>query len=151
MKSRWLVLLSLLILIIIVGKMYENHRVQQLSWLIPDDRETFEYMHFSVGKQSPESGGIYQWSTEDEQVARELLEYLGDFKVKKINEGRYNEDLNQGERFKFEIHHTGRNPIIVHGEETGVHLLVGNYYEIVEGSIDPEWLRVYSDQHGGEA
>lgn len=149
-KTRWLVLGCLLIVIISVGQIYENHRGQPVSRLIEYEEESFIGMFFLSGQRPLPEDRLYQWYRGNPESASELYEFLRDYDVRKIDEDTYNEQWSGEKLFRFEIHQEGKNPIIVHGTPTKVHVLVGAYYEIVGESIDTEWLRTFRDRYGGE-
>ncbi|SFJ28997.1 hypothetical protein SAMN04487936_101546 [Halobacillus dabanensis] len=150
-KTRWLVLGCLLIVIISIGRIYENHRVQPVTRLIDYQEERFTGMLFSSGQKPLPEDQLYQWYREDPRVAAELYQFLRDYEVRKIDEDTYNELWSDEENtFRFEIQQEGKNPIIVHGTPAKVHILVGDYYEIVGEPIDKGWLRTFSERYGGE-
>jgi hypothetical protein len=149
-KARWTVIGCLLIAIISAGQIYENHRVQPVTRLIDYEGESFSGMFFSSGQRPLPKDQLYQWYSENPESAAELYEFLRDYEVRKIDEDTYNEQLSEEKPFRFEIHQEGMNSIIVHGTPAKVHVLVGDYYEIVGEPVDIEWLKAFSYRYGGE-
>ncbi|MCG3086663.1 hypothetical protein [Sporosarcina cyprini] len=89
----------------------------------------------------------YEWYTKDKEPVNELLEYLGSYRVKKIKEEEFTANQYQGERFEFTITHAKSNPSIVWIGANHVQVLVGNYYEVVNGPIDMEWIEEFNEKY----
>ena len=147
-KTRWIVIGCLLIVIISVGQIYENYRVQPVTQLIDYEEESFSGMLFSSGQRPIPEDQLYQWYSKNPGSAAELYEFLRNYEVRKIDEDTYNEQLSSEKTFRFEIHQEGKNSIIVYGTPSKVHVLVGAYYEIVGEPVDTEWLRAFSYRYG---
>lgn len=147
-KKRGIVLLLLLAAVLFAGKMYEDHRVQKLEGLISYEEDKFERLLFSAGREDP-GEGLYQWVTENPEVAKELYDMVGDSEVRRTNEDSYNERLKE-EQFRFELHQEGENPIIVFGWETRIHIVGSGYFEVVDEPIDVQALKEFKENGGGD-
>lgn len=56
-------------------------------------------------------------------------------------------DQYKDERFEFTITHAKSNPSIVWIGANYVQVLVGNYYEVVNGPIDMEWIEEFNEKY----
>ncbi|HWL23709.1 MAG TPA: hypothetical protein VNR38_08160, partial [Ureibacillus sp.] len=89
----------------------------------------------------------YEWMTEEKEPVVELMEFLSQYRVKKVSEDTFNEKINGEVGFELTINYSKANPAIVWVDENRVHILVGNYYEVVNGPIDIEWIKEYNNKY----
>jgi penicillin V acylase-like amidase (Ntn superfamily) len=127
-------------------KTFNDLRERNIDDLISYKPTDFYSIGFTKDRNNIPVDRWSEWWTNDRKPADELIEFLSQYRVKKVNEDAFNDHLNK-DSFEFTISNSDANPIIVHAVKGHVHILVGNYYEIVNGPIDIEWIRKYNEKH----
>ena len=146
-KLRYLIIGVVVIALYLSLKVITDHRERNLVDLINYKPTDFHSLGFIKDIRQVPENKFYEWFTTDNEPTDELMEFLSQYRVKKINEEKFNESLNEVEKFDFTITHLNANPAIVFLYEESAHIAVGNYYEIVNGPTDMEWVRNYHEKH----
>lgn len=150
MKSKKLKILGIGIIILAIFfslKIINDYRERDLISLINYKPSDFLSLGVTLDINGVQEGKGFEWFTKDKEPADELMEFLSQYSVKKINEDKFNEIRESRERIEFDIYHSKANPSIFGLYENNVHILVGNYYEITNGPIDMEWIRKYHEKN----
>ncbi|WP_391117012.1 hypothetical protein [Psychrobacillus sp. L3] len=66
--------------------------------------------------------------------------------MKKQKENFFDTNYN-GKKFGFTFHHDESNPTMVTMEENYVHIYNGDYYKVVNGPIDTDWLNAFNEKY----
>ncbi len=76
------------------------------------------------------------------------MRFLSQYRLKKISNETFNTRLSENDDgdFDFFINHSRANVAIVFVQGDVVHIF-GNYYEVVNGPIDMEWIRKFDDKN----
>ncbi|QNK89461.1 hypothetical protein H7992_07290 [Sporosarcina sp. resist] len=150
MKSKsfkYLVIGIIILAVFLPLKVINDYRERDLISLINYKPADFLSMGFTSDMNEVQEGKGFEWFTKDKEPTDELMEFLSQYSVKKINEEKFNEIRESKERIEFDIYHSKTKPSIVRVYGKSVHILVGNYYEISNGPIDLEWIRKYNKKY----
>ena len=128
-------------------KVINDYRERDLDDVISYKPTYFFALGFTKDINQLEEDKGYEWYTKDKEPIEELMEFLSQYRVKKISEEKYNEIRNSKIEFEFTITHLKEKPAIVMSHGNSVHVLVGSYYEVVNGPIDMEWIRNYHEKY----
>lgn len=128
-------------------KTFNDYRERNLVDLIGYKSSDYYSLEFTREGSKITEGHFFDWFTKDKEPTNELLEFLSQYRVKKINEEKVTANLNNEERVEFYISHSKANPAIIWIRENDVHILVGNYYKVVNGPIDMEWIKNYNEKY----
>lgn len=141
MKKYLLIICSIFIFIFSFN-LVNDHRERDLDDLIKYRNNDFHSIGFT--KDLIPEGHAFEWWTEDEMAADELIQFLSQYQVVKINEEDYHSRFyEKSESFHFTIQHKEANPVILDVRDDVVHLYTGNYYEIVNGPVDMGWIHLF--------
>ncbi|MGM7700635.1 hypothetical protein ACSVDE_02855 [Pseudalkalibacillus sp. Hm43] len=144
-KKRFVLIVVVSILTALSIRVYNDYRERDLVDLIPYQPKDFLWIHFTEDR-SKVGDGFFEWESRDQESADELMDFLSQYRVKRIDEDTYNQFLALEENFETTIYHRQANPAIVHSMENYVHILNGKYYEVVNGPIDIEWIKTYNEK-----
>ncbi|WP_433750337.1 hypothetical protein [Falsibacillus pallidus] len=151
-NKKWkYVLLCLALWFVVIGlKIYDIYRVKGLDEAISFEKRDMIYMGFTKDRRLVKDNQFYEWTTKDPDTAADLMDFLSQYKVKKEPEGGFINHLNEGEYFELNISNRKGKAIIVHFLENDVHVFVGHYYKVLNGPIDMDWIKEFSDKHKEE-
>lgn len=139
-----------MIMILFSLKLVNDYRERNLADLINYKQTDFNSLGFTADWNNIQANNAYEWFTNDKEPADELLEFLSHYRVKKIKEKEFNRNLYKEDvfgEFEFTISHTKANPALVWVFENNVHILGKNYYKLVNGPVDIEWIKKYNDKY----
>ncbi|WP_078380678.1 hypothetical protein [Sutcliffiella halmapala] len=143
-KYIWIVIIASIIFFSL--KTFNDYRERNLDELISYKPKDFYPFAFTKDREKVPNDRGYEWWTDEQETTEELLKFLAQYRVKRINEETYNVHLNS-ESFEFIISHSKANPAIVQVMSNNVHIFVGNYYEVLNGPIDMEWITNYNEKY----
>ncbi|WP_438316999.1 hypothetical protein [Sporosarcina sp. FA9] len=146
-KVKYLVIGIIILAFFFSLKVINDYRERDLISLINYKPADFLSLGFTSDMNEVPEGKGFEWFTKDKEPTDELMEFLSQYSVKKINEEKFNEIRESGERIEFDVYHSKAKPSIVWMYGNSVHILVGNYYEITNGPIDIEWIRKYNEKY----
>lgn len=146
-KFKYLIIGVIALVIFFSLKIINDYREKNLVDLVSYKPTDFLSLGIIVDKSAVPEDKAFEWFAKDKEPTDELLEFLGQYRVKKINEEEFNQSLNKGGEFT--ISHSKVNPAIALLLENNVHIYVGDYYKVVNGPIDMEWLRNYNEKYSG--
>ncbi|TYS63532.1 hypothetical protein FZC76_20160 [Sutcliffiella horikoshii] len=146
-KYRYITLGIIAIIVFFSLKTFNDYRQRSLDDLINFNQRDFYSLGFIKDRELVPDNRAYEWMTEEKEPVVELMEFLSQYRIKKVSEDTFIEKINSEERFEFTINHSKANPAIVWVLENRVHILVGNYYEVVNGPIDMEWIKEYNNKY----
>ncbi|MFF2755278.1 hypothetical protein ACFVR1_16180 [Psychrobacillus sp. NPDC058041] len=122
---------------------YRERALDDLIRLKKSDFIGFSFTNSVVPIPDEQADG---WRTEDLEPVDELLNFLSQYRVKRQRENFFDPNY-EGKRFSFTIHHGKSNPTMVTVEEDYVHIYSGDYYKVVNGPIDTDWLNAYYEKY----
>ncbi|SOC43877.1 hypothetical protein [Ureibacillus acetophenoni] len=147
-KKLWYLIAGIVVILIICSlKIVNDYRERNLVDLITYKPAEFYSLGF-IKNEVPEYKA-YSWFTKDKEPADELMDFLSQYRVKKISEEEFNQGMFSVEKFEFTITHSKANPAIIFAYENVVHIVAGNYYEIENGPIDMEWITSFHAKYQG--
>ena len=135
------------VLVFLSLKVITDYRERNLDDVISYKPPYFFAFGFTENINQLQEDKGYEWFTKDKEPIDELMEFLSQYRVKKISEEKFNEIRNSKIDFEFTITHLKEDPAIVMSYGNSVHVVVGNYYEVVNGPIDMEWIRNYHEKY----
>lgn len=150
MKFRSFGIVITVFILLISLKIFNDNRERDFDDLIGYKHRDFHSMGFITDIGKVPDDRAYEWLTEEKEVVEELLEFLSQYRIKRISEAQFNEKINSKDRFEFTINHSKANPSIVWVFGDRVHILVGHYYEVLNGPIDMEWINEFNDKYREE-
>jgi hypothetical protein len=121
--------------------LYLDHREKGLDKLFSYQASNFVEMNFN------HEG----WRTEETVPVEELLEFLSQYRVKKMKDSEWDPNLSKERGFQFLIspkEGKGAGAIILPNR-----LMLFNkpgYYKVLNGPIDMEWIDAFSKKYGDE-
>ncbi|OCA81685.1 hypothetical protein A8F94_22780 [Bacillus sp. FJAT-27225] len=141
MKNRRYLLIGLAGIIIFFSiKMYNDYKEKGLNDLIGSDLSEFDYLVFNEGVEQ------YQARTDQADHAKKLNDFFSQYRVKRMKDDEWNPDVSNERGFNLTIYENGK-PIIAHIYENRLLFLNdGNYYTVVNGPIDMDWIKRYTNQ-----
>ncbi|MGE8203301.1 hypothetical protein ACQKP0_01875 [Heyndrickxia sp. NPDC080065] len=131
------------IIVIFSFNYWNDYRERNLTELIRYNPQDFLSIRFT---NNITSDHLSEWWTKDREATDELIEYLSQFRVKRVKENEFAK-LDTHKMFEFTITHVHSNPAIVYAKENFIHILVGDYYQVLNGPIDMEWIDKYNDKY----
>lgn len=148
-RLRNLIIGIIVVIIIISLKTVNDYRERNLVDLIKYKSTDFLSLGFTTDGNKVQGNKGYEWFTEDKKPADELLEFLGQYRVKKINEEEFSGNLNKEEifEFNFTISHSKAKPALVWVFGNKIHILSKGYYKVVNGPVEVEWIRRYNEKY----
>ncbi|WP_391203462.1 hypothetical protein [Psychrobacillus sp. L4] len=148
-KNKIYLILFIVVIAIFSFKYWNDYRERDLEDLIrlkKSDFIGFSFTNSGIPILDDKSDG---WGTKDIEPVDELLNFLSQYRVKKQKENFFDTNY-KGKRFGFTIHHNKSNPTMVTVEEKYVHIYNGKYYEVVNDTIDMDWLNAYFEKYQKE-
>ena len=146
-KVRYIVIGLIALIVFFSLKTFNDYRERNLDDLIGYKHRDYYSLGFINDREMVPDSRAYEWFTEDKEPVEELLEFLSQYRVKRISEEKYNEKVNRDKRFELTITHSKANPSIVWVFENHIHILVGKHYEVVNGQIAMEWINEYNEKY----
>lgn len=143
MKSRKPIIYGVVIIAIIMFLslyFYNENREKDLTEVMNYRSSDFESINFKFQAHD-------DWSDDDEDSARELIDFLSQYRVKKMNDSWWDGDVSKETGFELTIHATENIPLM--GSIFGERLLdytTGDAYKVVNGPIDMEWIERYNEK-----
>lgn len=119
--------------------LYDDHREKGLVELFSYQASNFVAMNFNYEG----------WRTEETVPVEELLEFLSQYRVKKMKDSEWNQNVSMERGFEFLIF-----PKNGKGSGAYIHpnrLMLFNkpgYYKVLNGPIDMEWIDAFNKKHG---
>ncbi|WP_188205592.1 hypothetical protein [Alkalibacillus aidingensis] len=119
---------------------YHEYREKDLDYAINFNLENVQSLAFYEGTQ-------FEWRTDDEEHVEELIEFLSQYRVKRMSHGEWDGDVSKERGFRFTIH-TIKKPIIMTSvyEERVLDLGSGPY-RVVNGPVDVDWVERFVEEH----
>ncbi|MFD1030274.1 hypothetical protein [Metaplanococcus flavidus] len=115
----------------------EKNLTKALSY-VPGDVETVEFM-------SDGNAGV--WQNSSKEAAAELHDFFGQYEVKKMSDSDWDSDVSKETGLMLTLH-MKNHIIIAYIYENRMHLLNdGNYYSVMNGPIDMEWVAEYNERY----
>jgi hypothetical protein len=119
---------------------YDDHRQKGLDGLFTFQTSNFKAMKF----------GFDGWSTDETEPVEELMEFLSQYRVKKLKDSEWDSNVSGEKGFDFMIHSKGKM--------TGAYILENrvqpynrsSYYKILNGPVDMEWIDAFNEKYGHE-
>ncbi|SOC41539.1 hypothetical protein [Ureibacillus acetophenoni] len=147
---------SYIIGIVVIGlllsfKSFYDHRERNLADELKYDQKDYESL--TAIKTVLEEEDHNDWVTSDIEPMEELISFLSQYDVKKVNETQFNEIANDDLRFVFAIYNFREKSKFVGVSENTVTLdeVIGRgkiYFKVVNGPIDMEWINSYYEKYG---
>lgn len=142
---------SYIIGIVVIGlllsfKSFYDHRERNLADEIKYDQS--DYKSLTVIKDVPENKVKNDWITSDVEPTEELINFLSQYDVKKVNKDQFNEITNGGMRFVFAIFNYREDPKLVGVSENKVTIDGEVYFKVVNGPVNMEWINSYYEKYG---
>lgn len=142
---------SYIIGIVVIGlllsfKSFYDHRERNLADEIRYDQS--DYKSLTVIKDVPENEDKNDWITSDVEPTEELINFLSQYDVKKVNKDQSNENTNGDMRFVFAIFNYREDAKLVGVSENKVTIDGEVYFKVVNGPIDMDWINSYYEKYG---
>ena len=149
-KVRYIAIGLIALIVFFSLKTFNDYRERNLDDLIGYKHRDYYSLDFLKDTEMVPDNGAYEWWTEEKEPVEELLEFLSQYRVKRISEEKFKEKINREEMFEFTITHSKANPSIIWVFGDRVHIIVGKYYEVENGQIDMEWIKKYNEKYREE-
>lgn len=147
-KLKYIIIGILALIVIISLRTINENRERNFDDLIPYKHRNFETISFRKEITIEDTTRAADWVSRDQDQADELMNFLSQYRLKKISNETFNERLSDNEEgiFDFFITHSRGTVAIVNVQGDVVHIF-GNYYEVLNGPIDMEWISKFDDKN----
>ena len=89
----------------------------------------------------------YELETDDSKAATELLTFMQNYRVKKVSDRAFDDDLMNDRGFEIIINDGESDEIIALIHEYEVHNYEKGYYQVINGPIDLSWVKELNDKY----
>ncbi|MFS0752594.1 hypothetical protein [Oceanobacillus sp. 1P07AA] len=126
-------LLIIIPIIIFSFTVFHEYKIKSLEELLEYDQSSFEAVFVN-----------HQEITEDYQAAEEIVEFLSQYQVKKMNDREWSSDVSKEDGFMIEIR-TENEIVMASIYENRLMSLNnnGDYYKVANGPIEIQWMYDY--------
>ncbi|MFD1334780.1 hypothetical protein ACFQ4N_04190 [Oceanobacillus iheyensis] len=118
-------------IIIFSFTVFNEYKIKSLEELLEYDQSSFEAVFVN-----------HQEITEDHQAAEEIVEFLSQYQVKKMNDRDWISDVSKEAGFMIEIR-TEDEIVMTSIYENRLMSLNGDYYKVANGPIEIQWMYDY--------
>lgn len=120
---------------------YSEYGEKNLNNALNLDLANVESLEFHL------DGNSNVWQTKKDDAAKELVDFLSHYSVKKINEREWNSDVSKEIGFMLTVFK--KNDIVMTSiyESRLVLYSDGDYYSVINGPIDMEWIATYNEKY----
>ncbi|MHA6252246.1 hypothetical protein [Oceanobacillus sp. CAU 1775] len=94
-----------------------------------------------------EKNDRFELKTDDNEAIEELSSFMKSYRIKKVSDRAYDDNLTNDEGFEIAINHTQADRIkaLIHKDE--VHIYRKGYYQVINGPIDMSWVRKFNEKY----
>ncbi|WP_042147785.1 hypothetical protein [Paucisalibacillus sp. EB02] len=119
---------------------FNHFREHNLDDLIGYTSLDFDYLGFTTDWNSVPEDQRFEWVGYQKETVDELMNFLSQYRVKFQN----TDNMSGRTSFEFVINHKITNPSMVHVLNEKDIRINHDIYEVVNGSIDMEWIRAFN-------
>ncbi|GIN88049.1 hypothetical protein J6TS2_44350 [Heyndrickxia sporothermodurans] len=141
---RFVSIASVTLLTIFSFNYWNEHREKSLADIIQFHPSDYALLGFTKNQISENQ--TYEWWTESKRPANQLIKFLSQYHVKRVREEEF-QKAEDGEKFEFTISHFSLIPAIVTVKKDYIHILMGNYYKVINGPIDMSWVNDFNHKY----
>ncbi|CAM5222235.1 hypothetical protein UACE39S_03384 [Ureibacillus acetophenoni] len=132
LEKRWNFIIFLAIIVMIpIMMIFNENREKGLDEVIQFQTKNVDYIMF---------GNDFENRTVQEKHAEELKELLSQYRVKKMNDSEWNQDVSKEKGYQITIYSKGKPIIASIYENRILSVNRGNYYHVLNGPIDLTWF-----------
>ena len=136
-KKSILLIASIVIILLFSFKKYLDYQEKNLGDINSLDLEKIEGMTFKLD-------GFEEWRTDDKKLIEEMLSFLENYEVKKIQNRDWDSDVSKETSFRVEFYEKERiTHMVIHEDRMNVMGKTSGYYKILNGPIDLEWIESF--------
>jgi hypothetical protein len=106
----------------------------------------FDFLGFTENHNQVSENEAYEWITNEGETVEELLNFLGRYDVKRVN----TDEILGRDSFSFTIYHDITNPTIVRILNEKEIIIGEDFYQVVNGEIDMDWIKEFNKKFKGE-
>lgn len=117
---------------------YDDNREKGLVELFTYQASSFEVMEF----------GFSDWRTEETEPVEELMEFLSQYRVKKMKYSEWNSNVSAEKGFHVMIYLKGKTTGASIYENRLLSFNHTFYYKVLNGPIDMEWIEAFKEKYG---
>ncbi|MCG7345957.1 hypothetical protein MHZ92_17735 [Sporosarcina sp. ACRSL] len=117
---------------------YDDHREKGLDDLLTYNASNFEAMDFRFSK----------WRTEETEPVEELIEFLSQYRVKKMKDSEWDSNVSGEKGFQVMIYLKGKTTGASIYENRIMSFNDPVYYKVLNGPIDMGWIDAFEDKYG---
>ena len=117
---------------------YDNHREKGLDELITYQTSSFKAMEIDFSN----------WRTEETEPVEELMEFLSQYRVKKMKDSEWNSNVSAEKGFAVMIYSKGKTTGASIYENRLLSFNHTSYYKVLNGPIDLEWIDAFMEKYG---
>jgi hypothetical protein len=85
--------------------------------------------------------------TDDSEALEELSSFMKNYRIKKVSDRAYDDDLTNDEGFEIIINHSKADKIMALIHEDEVHIYKKGYYQVINAPIDMSWVREFNEKY----
>ena len=139
-KKRYLAIGLITIIVFFSIKTYSDYREKELNDVISYNSSEFKSMDFKF--QGDES-----WKTNESENVEELIEFLGQYEVKKMRNSWWDGDVSKEKGFDISIYSKDNRIMASIYENRLLFFGNGDAYKVLNGPIDMDWVQEYNERN----
>ncbi|MDW0115590.1 hypothetical protein QTL97_01390 [Sporosarcina thermotolerans] len=117
---------------------FDDHREKSLDELIKYQDNKFKAMEFNFS----------DWRIEEKEPVEEMLEFLSQYRVKKMKDSEWNSNVSGEKGFQVMVYLKGKTTGASIYENRILSYNKTSYYKVLNGPIDMEWIEAFEEKHG---
>lgn len=134
-KGLYLTIFIAIMVILPSTLIFNHYKVKDLDDVINYKLAHFDYLMIN-----------HDLNTDKKEHAEEFKEFLGQYQVKKMKDREWDSDVSDETGFSITIYSKGKPILASIYENRVVFYNKGNYYKVVNGPIDMDWVdKMYNE------
>ncbi|HWL24617.1 MAG TPA: hypothetical protein VNR38_12860 [Ureibacillus sp.] len=143
---NYLIAIIVISILLSLKTIYDN-RERSLADVMKYNQRDFNSLLFTQNIKEYKFKSDNWWSTHDNEPVEELMAFLSQYRVKKIKEDEFNQRNKNEIGIEFAIFNYVKDSKVVGIHENTVDLDIGEYYIVLNGPIDMEWISNYHEKY----
>ncbi|WP_339249946.1 hypothetical protein NSQ43_10425 [Sporosarcina sp. FSL W8-0480] len=127
------------VLLFFSWSVYDDHREKGLDELNTYQEDKFKAMEFNFS----------DWRIEEKEPVEELLEFLSQYRVKKMKDSEWNGNVSGEKGFVVMVYLKDKTTGASIYENRILSFNKTSYYKVLNGPIDMEWIEAFEDKYEG--
>lgn len=140
--KKYLTIGIAVVVLLLLFTLYSDYKERRLDDVIIYNPSTFHSFSFRLQ-------GNEEWKTDQKEPAEELIEFISQYRVKKMKNDEWDSNVSEEKGFEVSIISNDK-PVSAVIYEDRIHLYSYGYYSIINGPIDMDWIQNYNKEYQQE-